>query len=55
MCTYVRLQAFQMERLAKVEENFNRVANSPPPAGLEDKVKEVNERFKRVVKQTDDR
>ena len=52
---YMCCQAFQGEQLSKAEKGFTRMANSPPPPGLEDKVKEVNERFQRVVKQTKDR
>lgn len=44
-----------MEQLSKAEKGFSRMANSPPPPGMEDKVKEVNHRFQSVVKQTEDR
>lgn len=44
-----------MDQLSKAEKDFTRMANSPPPPGMEEKVEEVNQRFKRVVKQTEDR
>lgn len=44
-----------MDQLSKVEKDFSRMSNSPPPPGMEDKVKEVQDRFQKVVKQTEDR
>ena len=44
-----------MNKLSSVEQRMSRIANSPPPPGLEDKVTEVKARWEQVVKQTKDR
>lgn len=44
-----------MSKLSAVEQRMSRIANSPPPPGLEDKVTEVKARWEQVVKQTKDR
>lgn len=49
------LQAFEMEQLSAARERVVRVTHSPPPAGLEAKVTEVNQRWEQLVKHTKDR
>ena len=41
-----------MNKIAGVEQRMSRIANSPPPSGLEDKVTEVKARWEQVVKHT---
>ena len=46
---------FQFDQLAVAEQRISELNRSSPPPGLEDKVTEVNQRWKQVVKQTKDR
>ncbi len=48
------MQAFQHEQLSAAQERVAHINRSTPP-GLDDKVKEVNQRLEHIVKQTNDR
>ena len=48
-------QNFEEEKLSKAKALFSRISSSTPPPGMEGKVKELEERFKNVVKQTEER
>ena len=49
------LQKFEEQKLSKAKALFSRITNSPPPPGMEDKVRALEERFKNVVKHTEER